>query len=239
MHKSPVYETLDHNRIIKMYLDEKKSDRVIGEALGVSTYTIKKVLIRYNVPFRTRSESQRIRYNSAKKPVHKADVIRLYYDQQLPMKKVAKTIGVSESTVRECMDKWGMERRTKSEVLEKWHELPADEIATLYLDKQESIKQIADYYDVSDGIILKVLKNAGVKRRSISEAQKIAHRRRKLKRIEAFTPETIKPKDTDIPIADQIVSMRKDDNAKIQDIAHLLGVPTTEVFEVLTTAGVL
>ena len=122
----------------------------------------------------------------------------------------------------------------------KWSTLPADEVVHLYVDAELSSKAIGDRFGVSPPTIIKILKHKGVPRRTTSEAKALWHKRRMEQQHTKAKPVEIQTDvQSDASIAEQIVSMRRDQNAKIQDIAHTLKRPAVEVFEVLNAAGVL
>ena len=92
MAKSPKVDALDHDRVIKMYVEEKKSLQAIADYFGVSTTPILSILDMHQVPRRTRSESQRHRPRIWRNPVCKADVVRLYCEEGLSLETCAQRL---------------------------------------------------------------------------------------------------------------------------------------------------
>ena len=237
-HKS---DTLDHPLVIRMYVDEKKGANTIAKALGTHPSKIYDILKEHNIPRRSRSEAQRLRnYPSlANDERLKPIVVRLYCDEGLTLIKVGKRLGVSGAAVRNWMEQWGIPRRKKPNNNPKWTQLPADEVVRLYVDEQISLQEVAHRFNVSSPVIKRVLEHRGVPRRTPSEAKAVYWERQKEKASAELIPETVSVESADAPIEDQILRLRQDKNAKIQDIAHTLNLPTVDVFDVLKSAGVL
>ena len=240
--KVPKFDALDHALVIRMYVEEQKSMRAIAEELGVSRYLITKVLKTYDVPRRSLSEAFRLRqytgmHTDAKL---KAAVIRLYCDEKLSLAGCGKRLGISGVHIGNLMHRWGIPRRKANGRQPKWAVLDADAIVRLYVEEFLTLPEIASKYNVSPPTIAKVLERQGVPRRTISEAKALCHKRREQKQASLTTPDTFEQVDpSDASIEDRILSMRHHQNAKIQDIAHSLCIPTVRVYEVLQGAGLM
>ena len=241
MPKSPKVEALDHDRVIEMYVVEKKSLQAIADDFGVSTSPILTILDMHQVPRRTRSESQRHRPRIWRNPVCKADLIRLYCEEGLSLAVCAERLRSTVDWLQQLMEQWGIPRRKPWMLNCKWTQLDADKIVRLYAEEELTLKEIAWRYDVSETIIIKVLKHRGVPRRTASEAKVLAHKRRREKAAAEHKPECVEVAGVpdNASIESQIVSMRQDQNAKVQDIAASLNIETVNVFQVLQRAGLL
>ena len=236
------HSELDHNRVIEMYVDEKRSAFKIADAFGVLPSKIYEILKKHNVPRRSRRDAQLLReYPTSITDENLKDaIIRLYCGEALSLKKVGKRLGISGTQVRKIMIYWGIPRRNPSEGMKKWETLPADEIVRLYVEEECSGIEISLRFKVSTPIIGQVLKYNGVRLRTTAEAKALWYKRRREQQQAKPKPvETQTDVLPDVSIEEQIVSMRRDQNAKIQDIAHTLKRQTVEVFDVLKAAGVL
>lgn len=108
MHSVPQHEDLR-----KFYWQDQKSSRQIAKIYGVDHDTVLKWLKAYNIPRR--------HYRERKTNFSKADLTNLYCDLKLTQKEIGKRYGVSQSIVGRWMVKWGIQRRSTSELVSGIH----------------------------------------------------------------------------------------------------------------------
>ena len=229
------YETLDHQRIIERY--KEKSLRDLAIEFGVSGGLITKVLKSYNVPRRSvggRFNQKGGMHTDAKL---KANVKRLYWDEALSLAECGKRLGISGGYVSQLMKRWGIPSRKATRKPINKVEIAADKVVRLYTVKYLTVAEIAMRNNVSKTVINKVLESEGVSRRTPAERKVLIEKLRNADK----SPKTVLvvPDLPDTSIADQILILREQQNAKIQDIAAALDMLTVDVFHVIRGAGVL
>ena len=136
--RSYKFDTLDHEFIKRSYLEEEKSLKVIATEVGVSQVLIKKSLDISGVQIRSRSEAQRLRRDKRgmqHDEALKAEITRLYLDEELSAYACAKQLGIAHQTVGYLLDLWGIPKRNDLHRLYKSDELPDDEIVKLYVEE--------------------------------------------------------------------------------------------------------
>ena len=161
---------------------------------------------------------------------------RLYWEEELSTAECGKRLGITGSYVSNLMKGWGIPARKGSHKnYKKMKSLNADVIVEMYVEKHLTLAFIARHFDVTSPTISKVLIAQGVPRRTPAEQIALIEKRRNADK----SPKTVLvvPDLPDTSIADQILGMREQQNAKIQDIAAVLDVSTVDVFNVIRGAG--
>lgn len=92
--------------------------------------------------------------------------VKLYFENGLKLKDIAKSLNCCESTLR----KFAMKHNVR---FKRMNFIPEEAIIDLYVNQLFTVQEIADVYGVSSPTISKVLKNNGVKirgkRKNINE----------------------------------------------------------------------
>ena len=240
--KRHVLDTLNPAEVIRYY-QSGKTLRECGNQFGVSYVTIKNLLTVNGIPLRSRSAAQRLRKERERKERErkqnrtKERVISLY-ESGVSIEACCRETSTSQPRIRKILQEAGIEIRDPSFYLKrKSRSLPAQEIKRLYLEDQVSGIAISEKYNVSPPTIYKVLRRQGVKLRSGPEAIRIAKKMSFEKRM-AKKDASRSLQTTDAQIEVEIVRLRTEDNARIQDIAHALEIETPRVYSVLQNAGV-
>ena len=235
--KRHVLDTLNPAEVIRYY-QSGKTLRECGNQFGVSYVTIKNLLTANGIPLRSRSAAQRLRKERERKRNRTRERVISLYESGVSIEACCRKTSTSKPTVRKILQEAGIEIRDPSFYLKrKSLSLPAQEIKRLYLEDQVSGIAISEKYNVSPPTIYRVLRRQGVKLRSGPEAIRIAKKMSFEKRM-AKKDASKSLQTTDAQIEVEIVRLRTEDNARIQDIAHALEIETPQVYSVLQNAGV-
>ena len=106
-----------------------------------------------------------------KKPnIVKEELEKLYIERKLPVCKIAERFGCSGVTVYYWINKFKIKKRGNPR---KVH-IPKEKLKELYWDKKLSTQEIAKMFGLKHGRnVLKKIKNAGLKTKTISEANTV------------------------------------------------------------------
>ena len=167
-----------------LYYNEKLSVKEIGENYNVSRSTALKWIKDDGFDLRSRSEANRLRWQSIKsnRPT-KEELERLYCDENLLQKEIASKYGVCKQVVIDWFKEDGIEARTRSEAnrlrlgldLQLSGKPTKEELERLYCDENLLQKEIADLRGVSESTVRKWLKEDGIEMRSHSDSMRIVH----------------------------------------------------------------
>ena len=205
----------------------------IAEKVGCSRTTIACRLKQCGVQLRSRSVSQKLRRydDKANDPQLKEKIIDCYCNKHKTLIECGAEVGISHGTVATLLEKWGIPRRAKSWDKKKIDKLPADEIIHAYTVLGDSLQIIALRYNVSQMTIRNLLEQHGIKRRSISEARTLAWQRVKEKSKSENTNSGILVPDGSLK--EQVRYLRKEHDLYAQDIASILNVHQSAVYEII------
>ena len=125
------------------------------------------------------------------------DIRRLYFDEQLSVKEVAKRLGTTVWIVIDAMDENGMKCRSASDAQKLRYDrqrghIPLAEVLRLYFDEQQGIAVIAKKYRCSFTHIKTMIEEAGHKVRSRSEATYIATQNQRILFTDKETDEIVR-----------------------------------------------
>jgi len=172
-----------------LYITKELSVRQIAEILNVSPSCVHKKLIKYKIPRREPNETKRKLFLSKDK------LIELYWKRNIASPEIAKLFGVSDSTVRNLMEKYGIPRRDTrfKKGITPWikgrklgeeyrkriseahvkKRISKEELENLYWKQKLSQSQIAKIFGVTRGAVERWMHYYKIPRRSTSEALKI------------------------------------------------------------------
>lgn len=105
------------DKIIQLYVDEKKSSTEIGKIFGITHRTVLNILKRRDIQPRTLSQSQ-FNYNKKDIPSDLQDVnimYELYVQQQMSLKDIGIKYNVSPHVVKRLLIEYGIQVRTQRE----------------------------------------------------------------------------------------------------------------------------
>jgi len=150
----PKILNLDIDKIVNLYVNERKSTREIGRILDVSSNTINKKLRELNIKIR----DCRIDLDLNK-------IKDLYINKKKTMKEIGKLMNVGGTTILKRLKKMNVKRRKDGKKIN----LDLEKIKDLYVNKQKSIRGISKILKVSIqpirdrliGMNIKIRKNIG------------------------------------------------------------------------------
>lgn len=140
--------------ITKMYIDDFKTPRQIGEYFNFSDTTIRNILKRNNIKLRSLSETK-----LKGKVLDKDEITKLYIVDKLNTYQIAEIYGVSGGTIVRILKDNNVKIRSTSEIMLKGKELNEQEIVKLYTVDKLSCAKIGKIYDVAPSTIIRILRN--------------------------------------------------------------------------------
>ena len=108
---------------------------------------------------------------------------KLYEDEKLSSRQIAKKFGCGKTTILELMKKYGILARDKKEtgkmiVHPIKYKISKDELVDSYIKKQLSMGQIAKSYGTTSSVVYTKLRKHGIPSRTFEEGNKLAVPRR-------------------------------------------------------------
>jgi predicted DNA-binding protein YlxM (UPF0122 family) len=168
---------LDEQTLRRLYLTEERSIRAIAASERVNIRVVYEALIRYHIPRRS-SGFRSTRAQPAQRLLDEAQLRRLYLDEQLSIRAIAKHAQVSTRVVYDSLIAYRIPRRTS------WPRRPAVPVLTLatgtldevslrhlYEHDQRSIADIAATMKCSPSCIRNALVRWGIVRRRRGRSQ--------------------------------------------------------------------
>lgn len=242
MLKGTKINTIDHDLAIHLYVEEQKSLKVVGKKLGVSPLVIKRIIKFYGFKIRSRSENQTIRHKRERQEKFgceeeiKTKLTYLHHIKEFNLHRCAEELDTSYNTILRWMDKFGIKKRVNLSNPAKWEHLDAKEVIRLYTEEEKSMPQIGRIFGVSAPVVSRVLQHHNVPTRSISQAKAIWWEKKREKKLDKTVVLDV-PKH--LSMHEQIVHLRKNKDARIQDIATTVGCSNVDVYETLEEANLL
>ena len=179
---------IDIHQVVHLYYHEKKSVYEIAKIFGCAHSVIYARMKENGLQRRSYSEAHTIRYSQKHLKIDLAEIVRLYFEEQLPLIEVGTRLGVCHTTVRKCLVAAGYEIRKRGESRHpqksrssKFTDADLAEMERLYCQAEESSAEIAYRYECCEMTVRAHLKRQGVRLRTPQEAQ--ALRRKKEKEV--------------------------------------------------------
>ena len=231
---------IDIHRVAHLYYHEKKSVYEIAEIFGCAHSVIYARMKENGLQRRSYSEAHTIRYSQKHLNMDLAEIVRLYFEEQLPLIEVGTRLGVCHTTVRKCLVAAGYEIRKRGESRHpqksrssKFTDADLAEMERLYCQAEWSSAEIAYRYECCDLTVRAHLKNRGVRLRTPKEAQ--ALRRKKEVSDQGTVAETcLVP---DLPpeqvTPERILQLRNEENLTIDVIAGRCSLSNLQVYNIL------
>ena len=234
---------IDIQELKRLYYDEKQSGFEIARHFQTSPVVIYNRMRKHGLPRRSYSDAHKLRYSGTERDMKSAEIIRLYFDENLSLQKVADRIGITPPTVWRFILLAGLTPRTRKESskkgLSKWTKADRLEMKRLYCEEKLSCIKIARKFNSNSTTIQANLKKEGVPRRTIAEAHASRrekdlskssdqHQRMINKQIENL-PELKSEKMTPA----RIFELRHKDNLTIDAIAEVCSLTNLEVYNIL------
>ena len=182
-------KNIDINQVSHLYYHEKKSVYAIAEILGCTPTVIYGHMQQNGLQRRSYSEAHRMRYSQKLITINLAEIVRLYFEEQLTLIEVGEQLGICSDLVRKRLIAAGYERRKAGESRHprKSRGNQSSRMPTLrkcndcYCQAEESSAEIAYRYDCCEMTVRAHLRQLGVRLRTPQEAQ--ALRRKKEKEV--------------------------------------------------------
>ena len=159
---------IDINQVAHLYYHEKKSVYAIAEILGCTPTVIYGHMKENGLQRRSYSEAHRMRYSQKLITIDLAEIVRLYFEEQLPLIEVGTRLGVCHTTVRKCLVAAGYEIRKRGESRHprksrssKFTDADLAEMERLYCQAEWSSAEIAYRYDCCEMTVRAHLKRLG------------------------------------------------------------------------------
>ena len=230
-------KNIDIHQIKHLYYIKKKSAMEIAEIFGCTPIVIYGHMKENGMQRRPYSEAQKIRYARDGLNLDLAEIVHLYFEEQLSLVAVGDRLGVSYCTVRKRLLAAGYALRKRGELRRLRESSLTDtdiaEMVRLYCEEEQSSMEIASQYNCSDVVVRKYLKRHGVRLRTFKEAQALRRKkeieRKSVRETAPLPPEQVTP--------ERILQLRNDENLTIDAIAGRCSLSNLEVFNILQEAG--
>jgi len=105
------------DELIRLYCDEKLTQKQIADKFGVNRCTVSQWMKRYHIPTRSKSEMHFYWKNVRKEreKVFRPLLEKLYWEEKLTQPEIAKKLGTTQAMISKWMRKYGVARRSRSE----------------------------------------------------------------------------------------------------------------------------
>ena len=230
---------IDIHQVAHLYYHEKKSVYEIAEIFGCVHSVIYARMKENGLPRRSYSEAHTIRYSQKQIKIDLAEIVRLYFEEQLPLIEVGTRLGVCHTTVRKCLVAAGYEIRKRGESRHpqksrssKFTDADLAEMERLYCQAEWSSAEIAYRYECCDLTARAHLKNRGVRLRTPKEAQALRRKKEAARGTVAeiclvpdLPPEQVTP--------ERIHQLRNEEGLRIDIIAEMCSLSNLEVYNIL------
>lgn len=163
--------TVNTNEVVRLYTEEKMSQREIGEILGVNRHTIGKYLAQKGVKARKPGESENKVYESSKSNkeiVSDDEKMKRLFFECIPINEIAKELGVGRRAVERRVKELGLVRPKSMMSRDQYDDSKDDDIIKMYNDGM-CPEEIGKIVGLSRAAVKNHLKHCGVKLRDISE----------------------------------------------------------------------
>ena len=231
---------IDINKVSHLYYHEKKSVYEIAEIFGCVPTVIYARMKENGLQRRSYSEAHTIRYSQKHLKIDLAEIVRLYFEEQLPLIEVGTRLGVCHTTVRKCLVAAGYEIRKRGESRHprksrrsKFTDADLAEMERLYCQAEWSSAEIAYRYECCDLTVRAHLKRLGVRLRTPKEAQALRRKKEVSARgtvaeiclVPDLPPEQVTP--------ERIHQLRNEEGLRIDIIAGMCSLSNLEVYNIL------
>lgn len=167
---------IDINQIKHLYYTEKKSLLEIANIFDCSPTHIQFQMDQHGLPRRDARKS--------KISLDITEIVRLYFEEQLPLLEVGKRMGVSVPTIQKRLREAGYTLRNRSEAARlrkgsQFTDTDESEMERLYAEEERSCQEIAERFNCSVITVQKKLKKRGVQLRTLKEARALRAKKEK------------------------------------------------------------
>jgi transposase-like protein len=155
----------------EQYCKQQKSISEIADELGVDNKTVRNWMQRHGIDRRSATEAQTD--GDLERLKNEEWLREQYSERERTTYEIADELGLSQGTVRNWMQRHGIDRRSAAEAqtdgdLEKLKN--REWLREQYWEQEKSLHQIADELDLSNTTIKRGMQMHGIDRRSLSES---------------------------------------------------------------------
>ena len=234
-------KNIDIHQIKHLYYTEKKSAFEIAEIFGCTPIVIYGRMKENGMQRRPYSEAQKIRYARDSLKLDLAEIVRLYFEEQLSLEAVGDRLGVSNDTVRKRLLAAGYAPRKRGELRRlresEFTDTDLAEMVRLYCEAGQSSMEIASRYNCSDVVVREHLKRHGVRLRTFKEAQALRRKKETERKSVGETDLVAVSLPPDQVTPERILQLRHEENLTIDAIAVRVSLTNLEVYNILQEAG--
>jgi transposase len=178
--------SISREELSKLYWEDKLTAKAISQKLGCSKKTVLRLMKRYNIPRRPRSEAHKGNNKGRIAPnrrvwISKEQLEDLYWRQNKSIQEIAEGLQCSREAIRRWMIRYNIPRRSDAEgarIFYKTHPnytrekffIAKDALIDLYYNQRLSCNQIAEKFGVSGKVIRERMEKFNLPRRSHKEA---------------------------------------------------------------------
>jgi len=157
-------------KIVKMYVEDKKSANQIARELGMTTENVIYYLEKLGIERRSKKEAVTLAKNPPEAIERAEKISKMYVEDGKSAIKIADELGMSTSTVIYILNSYGVGRRTRVERVKLAREANgtnerAEKISKMYVEEGKSVRKIADELGISAGSVQYDLRTLGVQMR--------------------------------------------------------------------------
>ena len=239
---------IDLEALKSLYYDQELSVTEAAKVLGVPWHSVYNFMDRNGLKRRSRSEAQKLRFDKEQKGPPIEEILRLYFDEELSSFEVAERVGLSQSTIRDRIQKAGYVLRNRKDsrsiqkvgrVLIVFNEEQQSQIEHLYCVEKASLAMIGFRFDVSPQIIKRTLVEMGVELRTLQESQQI-RRDREIERQERRVTEKVgEVLDASEVSNAKVIELYRDQELLLDEVAVKCDLDRMKVYEILRDAGLI
>ena len=248
-------KNIDINQVAHLYYHEKKSAYEIAEIFGYRSPSPIYARMKENgLQRRSYSEAHRMRYSQKHLKIDLAEIVRLYFEENLTLIEVGTRLGVCSDLVRKRLIAAGYEIRKRGESRHpqksrssKFTDADLAEMQRLYCQAEWSSAEIAYRYECCEMTVRAHLKRQGVRLRTPQEAQALRRKKEKevshredrdrttscavrgtvgeTRLVPVLPPEQVTP--------ERIHQLRNEEGLRIDIIAGMCSLSNLEVYNIL------
>jgi transposase-like protein len=160
------------DELYMMYVDKKMSTNEIGEILSVNGSTVLNWLKDARIPIRNQYEAKLAQYRKEIERPSTEQLRRWYVEEKMNTYEIGELVGVSYNLINKWLREANIPIRDYYESRSYLFEKPSKErLRKWYLDERKSTGDIAKIVGVDSNSVLQWLKDANIKRRTLSDAQ--------------------------------------------------------------------
>ena len=213
---------ISDDELYTVYVDKEMSTNEIGKFLSVNGSTVLSWLKDAGIPIRNQYEAKLAQYRKEIERPSTEQLRRWYVEEKMNTYEIGELVGVSYNLINKWLRKANIPIRDYYESRGYSFEKPSKErLRKWYLEERKSTREIAKNVGVDSNSVLQWLKDANIKRRTLSDAQ-----------FAVYYKEIERPSD------EQLYKWYIDERKGTREIGELVGVTYPTVQRWLREAGI-